>query len=74
MHIPFPIGATLFLSPGCAISVGIYTGGLGITVSHELVHRTNRVEQWLGEGDTDPVSLRVGTRMRDLSARLLYIV
>lgn len=29
--------------------MGIYTGGLGITISHELVHKNNRVEQWLGE-------------------------
>ncbi|CAM9988100.1 unnamed protein product [Ascophyllum nodosum] len=33
---------------GFAVSVGVYTGGLGITISHELVHKTNRLEQWLG--------------------------
>ena len=31
------------------MSVGVYTGGLGITISHELVHKVNRLEQWLGE-------------------------
>lgn len=34
---------------GFAVSVGVYTGGLGITVSHELVHKVTRLEQWLGE-------------------------
>ncbi|CAM9260115.1 unnamed protein product [Choristocarpus tenellus] len=33
---------------GFTLSVGIYTGGVGITVSHELVHKNTRVEQWAG--------------------------
>lgn len=33
---------------GFTVSVGVYTGGLGITISHELVHKVNRLEQWLG--------------------------
>lgn len=31
------------------MSVAVYTGGLGITLSHELVHKSNRLEQWLGK-------------------------
>ncbi|CAM9423153.1 unnamed protein product, partial [Hapterophycus canaliculatus] len=43
---------TIALTPleffGFAVSVAVYTGGLGITLSHELVHKSNRLEQWLG--------------------------
>lgn len=33
---------------GLAMSVGVYTGGIGITVSHELSHKGTKLEQWLG--------------------------
>ena len=33
---------------GLATSVGVYTGGIGITVSHELSHKGTKLEQWLG--------------------------
>ena len=33
---------------GAVLSVGISNGGVGITVAHELVHRSNKAEQWLG--------------------------
>ena len=33
---------------GVTISLGISNGGVGITVAHELVHRSTRFEQWLG--------------------------
>ncbi|CAB1112035.1 unnamed protein product [Ectocarpus sp. CCAP 1310/34] len=33
---------------GFVVSVAVYTGGIGITLSHELVHKSNRIEQWLG--------------------------
>ena len=33
---------------GGILSVGISNGGVGITVAHELIHRSNRFEQWLG--------------------------
>eukprot|EP00752_Nemacystus_decipiens_P003204 g2965.t1 len=43
---------TISLTPlefvGFAVSVAVYTGGLGITLSHELVHKPDRLEQWLG--------------------------
>lgn len=38
-------------TPGFVVSVAVYTGGIGITLSHELVHKPNRLEQWLGERD-----------------------
>lgn len=36
-------------NPGFAVSIGIHTGAVGITISHELGHKNTRVEQWLGE-------------------------
>lgn len=33
---------------GAILSVGISNGGVGITVAHELIHRSNKIEQWLG--------------------------
>ena len=30
------------------LSTGVVTGGIGITVAHELIHRTSRFERWLG--------------------------
>lgn len=30
------------------LSVGVVTGGIGITVAHELIHRTSRFERFLG--------------------------
>lgn len=33
---------------GIVISLGISNGGVGITVAHELIHRSSRFEQWLG--------------------------
>lgn len=38
----------IYFSSGFVASVSIYTGGLGITISHELVHKSSRAEQWLG--------------------------
>jgi len=35
---------------GAVLSVGISNGGVGITVAHELIHRSNKLEQWLGRG------------------------
>jgi alkane 1-monooxygenase len=34
---------------GVTLSLGITTGGMGITFAHELIHRANRVERRLGE-------------------------
>jgi alkane 1-monooxygenase len=34
---------------GILISVATSNGGIGITIAHELVHRKNEVEQWLGK-------------------------
>lgn len=33
---------------GAILSVGVSNGGTGITVAHELIHRSSRFEQWLG--------------------------
>ncbi|CAN0001188.1 unnamed protein product [Discosporangium mesarthrocarpum] len=33
---------------GFTLSVGVYTGGVGICVSHELVHKSTKLEQWAG--------------------------
>ncbi|MCG2590905.1 alkane 1-monooxygenase [Rhodohalobacter sulfatireducens] len=33
---------------GGILSVGISNGGVGITVAHELIHRSSRFKQWLG--------------------------
>ena len=33
---------------GLTLSMGILTGGIGITLAHELVHRRERVSQWGG--------------------------
>jgi len=33
---------------GFALSIGMCSGGIGITVAHELIHKQNRFEQFLG--------------------------
>ena len=33
---------------GGIAAVGISNGGIGITISHELIHRSSKAEQWLG--------------------------
>lgn len=33
---------------GAMLSVALSNGGIGITIAHELVHRSNKGEQWLG--------------------------
>ena len=33
---------------GAMFSVALSNGGIGITIAHELVHRSNKGEQWLG--------------------------
>ena len=40
---------TLLEGIGFTLSMGIVTGGLGITIAHELGHRTNRFEQNLSK-------------------------
>jgi alkane 1-monooxygenase len=60
-YIPIQVGLTLYVlwslstlelatyeQLGLVLSLGISNGGIGITVAHELVHRSSRVEQWLG--------------------------
>ncbi len=42
--------ASLFEQLGWILSVALSTGGIGITVAHELVHRRSVVEQWVGKG------------------------
>jgi len=58
LHFPFLIWATSAatsgsLSAGALIgfvwSVGLITGGLGITVAHELGHRLGRWERWVSK-------------------------
>lgn len=34
---------------GILVSVATCNGGIGITIAHELIHRRNAVEQWLGK-------------------------
>lgn len=34
---------------GLTLSVGVTTGAMGITVAHELVHRTSRLDRFLGQ-------------------------
>jgi alkane 1-monooxygenase len=40
---------------GFTLSVGICTGGLGITLAHELIHKVNRWERFLGQALLMPV-------------------
>lgn len=60
-HVPIQIGLTfgcmwvlvnremsLVEAIGLIVSLGVSNGGVGITVAHELVHRSSRLEQWLG--------------------------
>lgn len=42
-HALTPLEATLF-----TMGVGVQTGGIGITVAHELIHRRARIERALG--------------------------
>lgn len=41
--------STLIESIGIVLSVGVVTGGLGITIAHELVHKPTRIEQFCGK-------------------------
>lgn len=42
--------ASLPEQAGWILSVALSTGGIGITVAHELVHRRSELEQWIGKG------------------------
>lgn len=42
-------GAPVWVKVGWVLSVGLSAGGLGIVVAHELVHRRQRFEYWLGK-------------------------
>jgi alkane 1-monooxygenase len=41
---------TLLVRAGWILSVALSTGGIGITVAHELIHRRSAAEQWVGKG------------------------
>ena len=60
-YLPIQIGLILFLGwvlkessepwavrIGWILSVALCTGGMGITVAHELIHRRSLAERWLG--------------------------
>lgn len=61
LALPVQVGLILFLLQamqaaeplwvklGWVVSVGLSAGGLGIVVAHELVHRRQRFEYWLGK-------------------------
>lgn len=34
---------------GVSVAIGLSTGALGITFAHELCHKANKLEQWLGK-------------------------
>lgn len=34
---------------GATLSLGISNGGIGFTVAHELIHRSSKFDQWLGQ-------------------------
>ena len=42
-------GVSLFEKTALTLATGIVTGGMGITLAHELGHRTNRFEQFLSK-------------------------
>lgn len=42
--------ASWMAQAGWILSVALSTGGIGITVAHELVHRRSAAEQWVGKG------------------------
>lgn len=42
--------ASWAVQAGWILSVALSTGGIGITVAHELVHRRSEMEQWIGKG------------------------
>lgn len=42
--------ASWMVQAGWILSVALSTGGIGITVAHELVHRRSVAEQWVGKG------------------------
>jgi len=48
-QITRPDHLTTWEAIGVAAGLGIATGGVGITYSHELVHQRNRWERWAGE-------------------------
>lgn len=40
--------AAIWVRIGWVLSVALCTGGLGITVAHELIHRRSLLERWIG--------------------------
>lgn len=42
------INVSVFDKIGIVASTAICTGGLGITIAHELIHRANKFENWTG--------------------------
>jgi alkane 1-monooxygenase len=61
IHLPVQLGLILLfgwewtrqLAPwwvqaGWVLSVALSTGGIGITVAHELIHRKTKMERWIG--------------------------
>ena len=40
--------AVIWVRIGWVLSVALCTGGLGITVAHELIHRRSLLERWIG--------------------------
>lgn len=58
VHVPLTVGLIVWASwvqaaatpvewAGLAVSTGLVSGAVGITVAHELGHRRSRVERWL---------------------------
>ncbi|MFN7628215.1 MAG: alkane 1-monooxygenase [Pirellula sp.] len=61
LHLPVQLGLILlcgwewsrqsvpaWVLAGWVLSVALSTGGIGITVAHELVHRKTKTERWIG--------------------------
>lgn len=40
---------TLLEHAGIIMSIALSNGGIGITIAHELIHRSSKLEQWLGK-------------------------
>ena len=60
-HLPVQLGLILlcgwewthqsapwWVQAGWVLSVALSTGGIGITVAHELIHRKTKMERWIG--------------------------
>ncbi len=45
--VHFPLTVTEFI--GFSLSIGLLTGGIGITLAHELMHKNSRTDQILGK-------------------------